>query len=56
MKDEGLLLFISKQEARDLTHISAIKGVLFHLKGGTQGAILVLTTGTIRGHLLLPAS
>jgi hypothetical protein len=29
MEEEVLSLFISKQEARDLTHDSEIKGVLF---------------------------
>lgn len=46
MKEEVLLLFIRKQEARDLTHDSEIKGVFFHQRGRCPGAILVLTIGT----------
>lgn len=37
MKEEVLLLFISKQVARDLTHDSEIKGVLFHQRGRCPG-------------------
>lgn len=55
IKDEALL-FLSKLEARDLTHTSAINGVLFHRRGGCPGAIPALTSGTTHGHQFLPAS
>lgn len=50
IKDEALLLFLSKLEARDLTHTPAINGVLFHLRGGYSVAVPALTPGTTHGH------
>lgn len=49
MKDEALL-FLSKLEARDLTHTSAINGMLFCRRGGRPGAIPALTSGTTHRH------
>lgn len=49
-KDEALLFLISKLEARDLTHTSAINGMLFCRRGGRPGAIPALTSGTTHRH------